>query len=172
MRISSRMIVERNLRNLNSARQRLEDLQDQMVTGKRLRKLSDAPNDLPHALSLRSGLAQNTQLKRNIEGGITRLNSTDAALASATDVLQRAKELAVQGANGTLSANQRLNIANEISELLDETIAVGNTSIAGQFIFAGHQTLAAPFTPVGAPPTAVTYNGDTGAVWRWRGMGR
>lgn len=166
MRISSRMIVERNLRNLNDTRQRLDELQDQLVTGKRLRNLSDAPNDLPSAISLRSQLAQNTQLKRNIEDGLTRLNATDAALSSVTDVIQRAKELAVQGANATLSAAQRSSLATEVGELLDEAIAIGNSSIGGQFIFAGHQTLAPAFTPVGAPPTSVTYNGDAGVVER------
>ena len=58
-----------------------------------------------------------------------------------------------------------------MDELLNEAVSVGNTTLAGQYVFAGHQTLAAPFTPVGVPTTSVTYTGDSGVIQREVGVG-
>ena len=171
LRITAKMMLDHNLSNLNTSQARLAELQDRLVTGKRLGRPSDAPHDLPRALSLRADLARSGQFVRNIEDGITRLTMADTALGSVTDVLQRAKELAIQGSSPTLSQTERDNIATEVDELLNEAVAVGNTTLAGQYIFGGHQTLAPPFTPVGTPPSSVTYGGDSGVIERTVSVG-
>jgi flagellar hook-associated protein 3 FlgL len=85
------------------------------------------------------------QFERNVDDGMSRLNVAETALANATDILQRIRELGVQGANGIYTADDRAKIATEIDQLLNELIHIGNTLYKGKAIFAGNDTLEKPF---------------------------
>ncbi|MEJ2378305.1 MAG: flagellar hook-associated protein FlgL, partial [Pseudolabrys sp.] len=90
-----------------------------------------------------------------------RLNIEDSTLSSAVDLLQRARELAVQGNNGTQSAADRKAIATEVRQLADSMMGLANTKDAnGEYLFAGYKTQQQPFSSNGAGP--YTYNGDQG----------
>ncbi len=171
MRVTLRMSVVRALANITQAHEQLAELGNRLATGRRLTRPSDDPAGITHSLSLRAGMKLGLQHLRNVNSGVARLSATEAALDALTQVMQRARELTVAGANDTLGASQRVTIASEITQLLDEAIAIGNTSFGGQRIFGGHQTTSAPFTPVGNPPTAVTYTGDSGVIEREVGIG-
>jgi flagellar hook-associated protein 3 FlgL len=73
------------------------------------------------------------------------------------------RELAVQGANDTLSAEQRSAMATEVDQLLKQIVAQGNSSLNGQRLFAGFRTTADPFSLAGS---TVTYSGDAGQMLR------
>jgi flagellar hook-associated protein 3 FlgL len=94
------------------------------------------------------------------------LQATDSTLGSATDLLQRARELAVQGANDTLDTNQKGDIAAEVDQLLQQMVQLGNATLKGQRLFAGLKTDANPFTLNAGPPTTVSYGGDSGQMQR------
>src|SRR5205814_6135241 len=88
-------------------------------------------------------------------------------LSSLSDVLQRARELATQAANGSIGASERGQIALEVSQLLTQVVAIGNTQHGGRFIFAGQKTGTSPFVPDStANPTVVAYAGDTSSIQR------
>jgi flagellar hook-associated protein 3 FlgL len=75
--------------------------------------------------------------------------------------LQSARQLGVQGATDNLTAAQRTAIANQIDQLLQQAIAIGNTSYAGKYVFAGTSTPGNP--PVrqnGNPISSVTFTGN------------
>lgn len=166
MRITYRTTIDRALADLGRGQERVADLQQRLATGKRINKPSDDPAGITRALSIRTDLKLTTQYMRNIDSGIARVNATEAGLATVTELLQRARELAILGGNETNDQDQRNNIAAEVSGLLDEAIAVSNSRFAGQYIFGGHLSTVAPFSPVGVPTTSVTYNGDSGVVER------
>ena len=116
---------------------------------------------------MRTSLDLNEQYRRNITIARSDLEVTESAYEQLGSVLQRAVELAMQGANSTIDASDRRDIALEVSQLLTEAIALGNSSQAGRYLFAGHQTGTVPFVPdVAATPTVVNYVGDTGLVRR------
>jgi flagellar hook-associated protein 3 FlgL len=75
------------------------------------------------------------------------MNTTDRALGQALEVAQRARELAVQGGNGTLSAESRALIAAEVDSLKSQFVEIGNSSIGGRYIFGGTATDRPPFDP-------------------------
>jgi flagellar hook-associated protein 3 FlgL len=123
----------------------LTKLQEQLSTGKRLLRPSDDPSDVSNDLKLRSKLKQLYQLNRNIDDGLAYMQITDTALMSMDDILQRLRELAIQGSSDTLSANERKFIASEVGQLLRQAISLTNTSFKGDYIFAGTQTKIMPF---------------------------
>jgi flagellar hook-associated protein 3 FlgL len=62
------------------------------------------------------------------------------ALSNINDILKRAKELTVQAASETNSVNERNAIAEEITELRNQLVQIGNTTYAGSYLFSGYKT--------------------------------
>ncbi|MBC7216852.1 MAG: flagellar hook-associated protein FlgL [Candidatus Caldatribacterium sp.] len=145
MRVTHRMITNQVMTNLSSITGRLLRVQDMFSSGKTLRRPSDDPVKLNHVLLLRTSIRKLEQYITNAEDGASWLNLTDTSLNQATELLQKIRTLAVQGANGTLTSEDRLMIATEVEKYLEELIGVGNTSYAGRYIFAGTETLTVPF---------------------------
>ncbi|HEY8475932.1 MAG TPA: flagellar hook-associated protein FlgL [Chloroflexota bacterium] len=155
MRVTYNMFADTVLRNIMANQERLEELQRQLTSGKRLTKPSDDPVAVSRALGLRSTLASTEQYLRNVDAAVSWLNATDAALARVGDVLQRARELAIQGANDTMGTNERQLIAAEVGQLIENAVQLGNATYGNSYIFAGARTQSKPFDYVAG---AVVYN--------------
>jgi flagellar hook-associated protein 3 FlgL len=95
---------------------------------------------------------------------------TESALADASEVLIRARELAVAGANDTQDAVSRRQIAREIESLHASLVAQANSTFSGGYLFAGFSADTAPFTVAGAfldaPPSSptVAFVGDSNEI--------
>src|ERR1051325_6964045 len=101
-RVTHNMMADKFLNNLNEIFDRLQKVHNQMTSGHKIARPSDDPPGATQALSLRSATQLNDQYLRTIDLSKTWLDASEAALATVTDVIQRARELAVQGANDTL----------------------------------------------------------------------
>jgi flagellar hook-associated protein 3 FlgL len=163
MRITNGMLADTMITNLNRNLNKLDRIQTQLTSGKRLARPSDEPADVASALTLRSQVAAGKQYLRNIDAAMDWLTASEAALSSTTELAQRVRELTVQGANDTLSPEQRAAMATEVDQLLEQMVAQGNSSLNGQRLFAGFRTNADPFSLAGS---TVTYSGDTGQMLR------
>lgn len=163
MRVTNAMLVDTVLTNLNRNLNKLENLQTQLTSGKRLHRPSDDPSDVGHALNLRAAIGAGAQHLRNMDASIDWLNASEASLNSTTEILQRVRELAVTGATDTLDASQRTALGTEVHQLLEQLVAQGNSTLGGQRLFAGFRTNTNPFTLAGS---TVTYSGDTGQMVR------
>lgn len=119
--------------------------QEILSTGKRLLRPSDDPVDVANDLKLKTKVTRLSQHKRNIQDGMGYMEVTDTAMASMNTILQRARELAIQGANDTLSDAEREFIAEEVEQLLRQIVSISNTEYKGDFIFGGTNTKIAPF---------------------------
>src|SRR3979409_106674 len=117
MRITTQMVVDLTLRNIETNQQRTSDLQNQIPSGSRIFKPSDDPIGVARALDLQDGISQTEQYLRNIDQGNAWLNATDSVLQSVSDSMNRARELAVQSANDSLSSADRVSIKAEINQI-------------------------------------------------------
>jgi flagellar hook-associated protein 3 FlgL len=145
-RTTNSMLLASSQRNLQSSMSRLATLQEQASSQKRLSKPSDDPQGVSEALQVRAQQRASEQYARNINDGEGWLTSIEGALKSSTDLLQRARNLVVQGANsGALSAPARESIASELDSLKDELLKQANTEFLGQPVFAGNSTAASAF---------------------------
>ncbi len=170
MRVTQSMIIRSALEDLNRARLRLARTQEQAASGLRINRPSDDPVGASAAMLLKSGIDATRQYQRNITQTRTRLAAGENAIANATDLLIRAKELAIQGVNGTQNAASRAQLAKEIEGLHASLLAEGNSRIAGGSLFGGFASDTAPFVASGAfvdlPPSSptVTFAGDRNEV--------
>lgn len=166
MRVTQRMMSENLNFNLQSVLRRLNAVNQRVGTGRRVHHPSDDPVATESIMRMQSLIEATEQYLRNVDDADSWLGYTDAALGHAGDALQRARELAIYGANGTLSPEDRAAVAQEVEEILSDLLDTANTRFADRYIFGGTRTDTAPFVRdasgailyVGAP-------GDPGSDW-------
>lgn len=170
MRVTQSMIIRSSLEDLSRIRVRLRQTQEQAASGLRINRPSDDPVGTSAAMLLQTGIDQTAQYTRNITRTRTRLEAGESVLASTTDLLIRAKELAIQGGNGTQNAATRAQLAEEIETLHASLLAEANSRVEGGYLFGGYESQTAPFVASGPftenPPTAptVAFVGDPNEI--------
>lgn len=140
MRITNNMIINNIMRNLNNNLKRMNDVNQQLSTGKKFKLPSDDPIGVSKSLKLNTDLSKIEQYKRNADDALSWMEVTESAVAEIGEVLQRARELAVDAANGTKTPDDLKKISSEIGQLKDHIIKVANTTYAGRYIFSGYKT--------------------------------
>jgi len=160
MRVTQSMLNSQLLRNLNNNLGRLNVLQDQLATGRKINKPSDDPVGISYSLRYRSELNANDQYQRNNSSVTSWLEAYDKSISEVNSVLQRARELAVQGANSTNPDQAMQAIAQEVDELYEHLVQVGNSKFNGKYIFNGQKTDIEPY----ASGTAETTSTDSGLI--------
>jgi flagellar hook-associated protein 3 FlgL len=166
-RITSNMIQRSVLTDLNDISNRLAKTQQRMSSGKQITRPSDDPYGTSRALSLRTDIAGTQQYQRNVGEATAWQSVTDSALSKITEAVQRARDLAVQGASDSAGQAARNAAAAEIDQLIESVKQEANASYGGRYVFAGTATNTAPYAVAGAD----TYQGDTAAVAREIGPG-
>ena len=166
-RITNSMVSRTVLSDIQGVFTKLSQTQEKLSSGKQLTKPSDDPFAASRALLYRTSIDANNQYQTNVNEATSWLDATDTALSDITDSAGRARDLLIQGSNGTNSQVQRDAIAAELDQIVDSIKTAGNTQYAGRYIFAGTATQTAPFAVGGAD----TYLGDTGTINREIGQG-
>ncbi len=162
MRVTNRMLVETVVRNLQHNLDALNQIQNQVSSGKRVTRPSDDPEAAALGVRLRHEKATGDQFLRNVEQARSWLTASDQALGDIGDALSRIRELAIQAANGTYTASDRAAIGQEVDQLRRHIIATLNDAVlVDQRLFAGAKTTAAAVFTLDANGNAV-YNGATG----------
>lgn len=145
MRITNQSILHNYLNNLNKNLANLSRYQDQMSSGKEVRRPSDDPFAVTRSMSLYTSLNQNAQYLRNIEDSLGWVDMTDSALGHLGDIMHRLRELVVKGATGSLADADRDAIKDEVIQLVGQLAQIANTNYDGRYIFGGQDTTKPPF---------------------------
>lgn len=140
MRITNNMMTNQLMMNLERNLNRMSRQQDQLATGKQILAASDDPIAASKILKYKTDLSELNQFGRNADDALSWLDVTESAIGDTGNVLQRIRELTVQGANGALSALETQQIAKEVTQLKEHIINNGNFSFAGRYVFSGTQT--------------------------------
>ena len=159
MRIADKMQYDQVKGNVAKNRTQMSELQNQAATQKRVNKPSDDPLAASRVLSTRIDLQSNKQFTKNLSYAKSFLETTDSSLGEVTELLMRAKELAIAQSNDASSNDDsRRMVASEVQQLTNSITNVGNRKLADRFIFGGFRTQAPPFTKRG------DYQGDEGEM--------
>ena len=162
MRVSTQALYRGIEQRLLTLADQLNRSQEKMATGRNMNRPSDNPVGLVSALGLRNSLSRLEQYQRNMDMGKIWLDLSSTAIEQAGKVAQQAQAIALNLQDGTQSAEMRSTLANAVGLLLDQAVSLGNTQLAGKYIFAGYNTNTQPFTKtqIGGSD-AVQYNGDS-----------
>ncbi len=146
MRISTGMIFDAGVSSINKQTSSLLHLQQQVASGRRILSPSDDPVAAARALEVTQSQDVTAQFKLNHNNANSALGLEEAQLSSASDLLARIRELAVQGGNTALSHSDRLAITFELRARFDEMVGIANASDgSGQYLFSGFMGSTKPF---------------------------
>ncbi len=160
MQISTQQFYDRSLRNMQNTQSDAAKTNEQLSTGKALIRPSDDTDKLRTIGNLERAINKVQSYNNNVDHLINRYATEEGALTSASDILVRARELAIQASNATVSSEDRKIIAIEVDGLKSELLALANAKdVNGQAMFAGAKTSVEPF--VVAADGEVSYQGDS-----------
>jgi len=168
-RVTQASIARQTIDGLQLNLTKLQTLQNKLSSGKEISKPSDGPSAAVAALHYRSDVRRTDQYTRNAQNGLDWLGLADSTLTGMLDQVNRARGLALQGANAAMSPDERQAMAAEIDTIRDGLISQSNTSYLGRPIFAGNYS-----NPTGttvAYDSTGAYLGDNGTVSRTIGPG-
>jgi flagellar hook-associated protein 3 FlgL len=136
----------RGVSSINKQTSSLLHLQQQVASGRRILSPSDDPVAAARALEVTQSQDVTAQFKLNHNNANSALGLEEAQLSSASDLLARIRELAVQGGNTALSHSDRLAITFELRARFDEMVGIANASDgSGQYLFSGFMGSTKPF---------------------------
>lgn len=152
------MIINHNMSSINSnnvLRFKTKDVDksiEKLASGMKINRAGDDASGLAVSEKMRSQIRGLNQAERNIQNGVSFIQTAEGYLQETTDIVHRIRELAVQASNGIYSSEDRMQIQVEVSQLVDEV-----NRIASHAQFNGLNMLLGAFAnpqAEGATPTA------------------
>ncbi|MEE1258071.1 MAG: flagellar hook-associated protein FlgL [Lachnospiraceae bacterium] len=141
MRITTKMMQNTSLNNLNTNKSLQEKLTTQLSTMKKITRPSDDPVIAIRSLKLNASLHKIDQYyEKNSEDAESWLQLTESAIKTTVEILTNMRTYVVQGAQGTLTADDRKAIIQNLSNFHKEIYSTGNADSAGRSIFTGYRT--------------------------------
>lgn len=150
------MIINHNMSSINANNvlkfktQEVTRDMERLSSGMKINRAGDDASGLAVSEKMRSQIRGLNQAERNIQNGVSFIQTTEGYLGETTDIIQRLRELAVQSANGIYSPEDRMQIQVEVSQLVDEV-----NRIASHAQFNGMNMLTGKFANAqgGGTPT-------------------
>jgi len=128
-------------RNLNATSLKMGKVLEKLSSGYRINRAADDAAGLGISEKMRSQIRGNQQALRNAQDGISMIQTAEGAMDEIHSILQRARELAVQAANGTMDAAARTSIGTELVQLQQEIDRIASTTqFNGRFLLNGSLT--------------------------------
>ena len=158
MQISTNYLFDRASAQMSQLQNDLAKSQAQISAQKQVLNPSDAPDQAAAITRLKSVIGRNDNYSKALDTIQARLDTESTTLSSASDVLIRIKELAIQANNGTQGNTSRAAIATEMKGLRDQLLSLANsTDTTGNYIFSGSKVNTPAFAENSG---VVTYQGD------------
>jgi flagellin len=120
------MIINHNMSSINANRvlnfkgKSLDKNMEKLASGLRINRAGDDASNLAVSEKMRSQIRGLNQAQKNIENGVSFIQTSEGYLDESHSILHRLRELAVQAANGIYSAEDRGQIQVEVAQLVDE----------------------------------------------------
>jgi flagellar hook-associated protein 3 FlgL len=161
------MRVDPNLSSLldigiQGTEQALNTAVQQLATGQRV----GAPSDDPAAATANlQSLAESANVDRYTKNGdavLSQAQLADSALSNAVNELNQAITLGTQGADGSMTSENRATIATQVQSVLSDVVSQANTTFNGVGLFAGTSGAIPAFVADDSSPTGYSYQGNSG----------
>lgn len=146
MRVTSSLMSNTYLRNLNQQTSKVQKYQHQLSSLKEVSKPSDDPLTVSKIMDLNNSIVQNDNYLTTIEDAIDWTNVQDAALGQASNSLSRIQNLIQSAANGTMSDEEHKAVKHNIEGELGALVDALNTNFGGRYVFGGQNTTEKPFS--------------------------
>lgn len=138
MQINTRANFEAKIIRMSDLSSQIDQVNTQIATGKRIISADDDPIASARVVQLHRAQITDLGLERAVESASSRLSVTDTTLEGVGELLVRAKEIALAGANATLNAADRSTLAADAKNLAEQLLGYANRSDSdGGALFGG-----------------------------------
>src|SRR5580765_8070931 len=126
--------IQNNIEAFNTHRQltatgvQASKSMEKLSSGYRINSAADDAAGLGISEGMRSQIRGLAQAQKNIQDGMSMVQTAEGNLDEVHSMLQRIRELAVQYKNGSLDANARTSIQNEVNQLASEISRIGSSA--------------------------------------------
>ena len=151
MRIASNTVNDTMVRQIQQLMSDQARLQLQVSSGRRITQPEDDPAAVGRVLNLQSEQRELAQYTSNASRALTLVQTSFSGLQGLKKVSDRAGELATLG-TGAMSSDSMRTYGNEVDQLIEQALQLGNTRSGGDYIYGG--------TAVDAPPFVATRDAD------------
>ncbi|MGK2942674.1 MAG: flagellar hook-associated protein FlgL [Immundisolibacter sp.] len=160
MRVSTSNFYILSLASMQARQADLDRVQRQLGSGLKLLQPADNPGAAASINRFQATLAATDAFTANINRANAALGAEESALSSVGDVLNRVRELTLQGLNAGQSAESRRGIAVEVRAMRSQLMALANSvGSDGEYLFAGYKVTTPPYQETAG---VVSYVGDAG----------
>lgn len=156
-RISSLLVRQRLSSQLQRDQLEIFRLQNQLSTGYRISRPSEDAPAAQRAATLQRLIERKTQLKSNVDTGLSFLTATDVALQDVATLLANIRGEALGASSTAATDEERKVVAGNVRLAIDELMRVANQRFRGRYLFAGSQTNIEPYVWQG---NSIRYLGD------------
>ncbi len=161
MRVTNNMQTQSVISSILSNQSKVAELQTQLTTNKKVNSASDDPGSVPVIMNADSALNKIDIYLDNISKLNGEVDVTEGVLSQFTDRIQRLKDLAIEAANGTNSAEQLKMINDEVKQIKEQIVSLANTKYKDTYIFAGNKTGTIPYEI--SDNGSIYYHGTSGS---------
>ncbi len=162
MRISTANTYQSSLDALVDRKASLDQVEQQLTTGKRVNRASDDPASAARAERALASERRAVSSQRAVDASSNAMALTESALGDATELLQSAREALLAAGNASYSDAERSVKANELAALRQQLFAVANRSDgAGSYLFGGQGANQQPFVDAAG---GVQFHGTSGTT--------
>ena len=152
MRVTNQMTANTVTAQLSRQTEQMAKTQEQIITGKRINRVSDDPAGMSRVLSYRQTISNLEQYNKNIDNGKLHIDTLDNALEMVTGLLREAEEVAYDTA-----PSMRAELAVNVASIREQVLQMANYQIDGKYVFSGDASNTQPYNS-----TTWQYNGDGG----------
>lgn len=151
MRVTSKMMTNNALNNINRNKANMSTLANQYSTQQKIQRPSEDPVVAVRSLKYRTSIASLEQYaKKNIPDAMSWISNTESALSSVNTILTSMNTYFNQGANDTLETSERDALVQTLTEYKSQIYQCLDSDYAGRYLFTGYRT-----------DTSLTFESDT-----------
>jgi len=128
--------------NIQKSSGKLQDIQIQMASGRRLNKTSDDPIGAARSQDIVTTISSQEQLLQNIDQNISRLQRAEIEIRSINEILGQVRTLAISQSGSDSNEESRLMVAREFSAARKSLFDIGNAKEGKLYLFSGIKSLS------------------------------
>jgi len=166
-RITSQMVDNTTVSTIDYDLKQLESTQAQLSTGFKINEPSDDPVGAALSISLNGQISAYTAYGQNVSQGTAWTDTSSQALQSIEQVAESARELTVEGANGTMSQSDLNDAAQTVLSYISQIKQTADTQYDGSYVFSGSDVETQPYSTTATAADAAgedTFSGNTDAI--------
>jgi flagellar hook-associated protein 3 FlgL len=136
------------LSSLSNVESRILKDDQEVSSGLAMQQVSDNPDEVSAVIQVKAEIAHNTQLQYNLGRVTTEVNSAESAVNNGVTLMDRARQIATQGASSLTGSSTDTQLASQVKDIITQMQGLSNTQVENRYVFSGNSDQTPPYAGV------------------------